>query len=268
MKNISIKFSFSDELIQEKGFIKDFRENLDYQIYYLNIKEHFGKQQFILSDKNILDKAFVKAISGKGNYKYSKHSDVYFDSLFEPVYSGKNLTEKEIKNIQTLVFDIYEKYGRKGLTEARNLYLSQGIMDIPNYILIKDSEDIFDLEYDSEIENIKILELNNKEYDSKKRIFDVLNNKLFIKFKNENAKSALFRFPQLLYNEHNELIEEAEMVEMLTRITNSLPQEDNISELDEMLYYLAIEECTNIYIEKNYEKIPKKSKEKVKTKVV
>ena len=38
--------------------------------------------------------------------------------------------------------------------------------------------------------------------------------------------------------------------------------------LRSVLYYLAIEECTNIYIEKNYEKIPKKSKEKVKTKVV
>lgn len=262
MKNINIKISFSEELMQDKEFIKEFRNNIDYQVYYLKLKEHFGKQEFFLSDKRVLDKGFIKAISGKGNYKYSKNLDIYFDAIFEPGNSKSSLLPEQIEEIQTLVFDIYEKYGRKGLNDTRNISLSQAMIDKMNYILIKDDQDEYDLDIVDELSNTKILVLNNEKYNFKQRVFDILKCKLFINYLNDNVKSALFNFPQLLYDENNELIDELEMLEMLTRISNLLPA--NSFELDDDLYSIAIEECKNIYLEKHNDLIPKKKKEKVK----
>ena len=262
MKDINIKISFSEELIKEKEFIKEFRKNIDYQIYYLKLKDHFGNQNFFLSDKRLLDKGFIKAISGKGNYKYSKNYDIYFDSIFELGYSKESLEPSQIKEIQTLVFDIYEKYGRKGITTARNMYLSQALIDKTNYIIIKDEDDEYDLDTVDRDNNTKLLILNNDKYDFKTRVFDVFNSKIFFNYLNENAKSALFKFPQLLYDENNEFIDELEILEILSRITELLPV--NSLELDEDLYSIAIEECKNIYLEKNSHLISKKNKEKVK----
>lgn len=266
MKSINIKYSFSEELIEDKEFIKEFINNVDYQVYYLRLKEHFGENSFFLSDKRVLDKGFIKAISSKSNYKWnSKFKEQSFDPLFYPAYSGCLLNDDEIEKFQTIVYDIYDKFGRKGLNDARNIYLAQGLMDDFNILItIDDKEDIYDLEIDDFFDGKKIFIINNLEYDPKQRIFDVLKTKVFVNYKNENAKSALFGFPQLLYNENKELISEYEIKELLDRITESLPEET--MELDYDLYYFAVEECKNIYLEKFSEKIPRKKKNKEYTK--
>lgn len=262
MKEIIVKFNFSDELGTDEEFIKEFQNNIEWQIYYFTLKDHFGEKNFFLSDKRLLDKGFIKAISAKSNYKWCESIKVAFDSATEPIFSGCLLNDSEISTLQTVIYNIYQKFGRKGINDARNLYIAQGLFDsFISTIVVQDDEDIYDLEVDymehEEGKIVKILELANSEYNPEKRVMDALSTKALVNYPNENVKSALFKFPQLLYKETGELIEEEEILTLEEQIEKLLPDREQL-ELDEKMYWESINACEKIYLEKNLDKLPLK----------
>lgn len=262
MKEIIVKFNFSDELGTDEKFIKEFQNNIDWQIYYFTLKDHFGESNFFLSDKRLLDKGFIKAISAKSNYKWCEKFKYAFDSAAEPFFSGCLLDDKDISTLQSVLYNIYKKFGRKGINDARNLYIAQGLFDaFTSTIVVQDDEDIYDLEVDymehEEGKIVKTLELTNSEYNPEKRAMDALSTKVLVNYPNENVKSALFKFPQLLYKETGELIEEEEILALEEQIESMLPESGQL-ELNEKMYWASIDACEEIYLEKNSDKLPRK----------
>lgn len=164
----------------------------------------------------------------------------------------------DMKKIQRALSYVSIKLSKLGIQKLKGFCFATTITNDSIDIFIDDPNDEYDLDVDGN--GNKFIHLDMSKYSMERRIDDLFKhlNKTFLDWPNENAKSALFGMPQLLYDENGELLDEISIGKLLVRITEAISDETgDVSKLTPGLFVKAMEVCKEIYLENNLHRYKK-----------
>ena len=165
----------------------------------------------------------------------------------------------DMKKIQKALVFVSRKYNKDEIQKIKSFCFATTITNFYCDILFDDSKDEYEAEWSIEIADKKVIHLDVSKYSVERRIQDVFKYSHFIDWPDENAKSALFGMPQLLYDENGEFLDEMSIGNLLMRITNEISDgtDKDSNGLSYDLFMKAMDVCKQIYLENNLDKYKK-----------
>ena len=259
-----IEYQFGDEVycfeasIIDAMFLKKFATSAKLQINYQILQTSFSKEKckyFAIYDREILDDRFIDAFlrSEEVITVSSATGQKHLDPATTPVFSKNTMSATDVCNIQKALVAIYQKYGKKGLRNARKCHLAQTLIGTTHSILVEDLEDKYDLPLNEEDQTKKVIKL--VENTTLNKSLDVIGSINFLY--NENIISAISSIPSLLYDEKGNYYGDSYfcslIIEVNKRLNKKLPKRLDAKALEE-----ATTICKQIYLERHLPKYLKK----------